>query len=63
MLLTQLKASHHGETPGIPTSTVHVLGPTQVRYCVASYAPNDKVTVTAAGGAEATIHASNVGSG
>jgi hypothetical protein len=63
MFLTQLKASHHGETPGVPTSTVHVLGPTQLRYCVASYAPSAAVRVTEAGGVKATIHTNNVGSG
>ncbi|HEX3897583.1 MAG TPA: hypothetical protein VHW74_00305 [Mycobacteriales bacterium] len=63
MLLTQPMASHHGETPGIPTSTVHVLGPTQVRYCVGGYAPSEPVRLTEAGGAAATIHTNYVGSG
>jgi hypothetical protein len=63
MLMTQPKTSHHGATPGVPTSTVQVLGPTQLRYCVSGYAASDTVRVTEPGGAEATIHTNNVGSG
>jgi hypothetical protein len=63
MLLTQPDAVHHRNTPGVPRSIVHVLGPTQLRYCVTSYAPSGAVKVTEAGRAEATIHTNNVGSG
>ena len=50
-------------TPAIPSSTVRVVGPTQLKYCVSSYAPSARVTVTEAGGATATIHTNNVGAG
>lgn len=50
-------------TPSIPSSTARILGPTQLKYCVTSYAPSEPVTVTEAGRTTATIHTNNVGAG
>jgi hypothetical protein len=50
-------------TPGIPASSITVVGPTQLKYCVTSYAPSRPVTVTEAGGTTASIQTDNVGAG
>ncbi|HVW81483.1 MAG TPA: hypothetical protein VHB69_11170 [Mycobacteriales bacterium] len=63
MLLAQSAARGHGQAPGVPSSTVRVTGPTQVRYCVSSYAPSHDVTVTGPRAAIATIHTNYLGTG
>lgn len=50
-------------TPGIPSSTVSVVGFTQAKYCVTNYAPTSRITVAAPAGITATIRTSNVGAG
>jgi hypothetical protein len=50
-------------TPGIPSSSITVVGPNQLKYCVTGYAPTRSVTVTEAGGNVATIQTDNVGAG
>jgi hypothetical protein len=51
-------------TPGVPTSTVGVLGEHGVRYCVKNYAPNTDVTVVnQKTGQTVTIHTNSSGAG
>ena len=52
-----------GATPAVPSSKVTVVGFTQAKYCVSSYAPTSKVSVTGPGSTTATIHTSNLGTG
>lgn len=51
-------------TPGVPTSTVGVMGEGVVRYCVKNYAPDSTVTVTnKLTGKTVTIHTNGKGAG
>ncbi|HWA65685.1 MAG TPA: hypothetical protein VG899_04875 [Mycobacteriales bacterium] len=61
MRVNDLDAARHAQTPGVPRSTTHVLGPTQLRYCVRSYAPSSPVSVAEPNGDTVSIHTNNVG--